>query len=315
MLKLGRIYMVLAFYATSFISAGNCRTDYAQRSPEEGCTARATSVDHIVSLGNGGDPFNRPNLRGLCFEHHRQRSSRQSARGAQEATWASELIVARPGPSSSAPRPAPQVPSSWCRIKKQLEGLPQPKRVAHTCGRALWALRSRYRFGGRRWGTKALGYLKGVAVPADASGDERHSVAVAAIVFDERDRVLLMRRRDHGNWEPPGGVLKPGEQPDEGVAREVREETGVEVEVGPLTGVYTNVELGVVTLAFRAEPRSDPTEQSDEASGVRWIATRDIDRILPDEYATWIRDGLGPGLDAVRSQRRTVKGASESPRC
>jgi 8-oxo-dGTP diphosphatase len=149
---------------------------------------------------------------------------------------------------------------------------------------------------------------------ADDRGDERHSVAVAAIVFDERDRVLLMRRRDHGNWEPPGGVLRPGEQPDEGVAREVREETGVEIEVGPLTGVYTNVELGVVTLAFRAEPRSEPTEHSDEASAVQWIPIQRMDQFVDEEYATWLRDGLEPGLKAVRAQRRTVKGASESPR-
>jgi 8-oxo-dGTP diphosphatase len=50
------------------------------------------------------------------------------------------------------------------------------------------------------------------------SGDGRHSVAVAAIVFNERENVLLMRRRDHGNWEPPGGVLKVGESPPEGYA-------------------------------------------------------------------------------------------------
>ncbi len=109
-------------------------------------------------------------------------------------------------------------------------------------------------------------------------------------------------------------MLKPGEQPDEGVAREVREETGVEVEVGPLTGVYTNVELGIVTLAFRAAPRSEPSEQSEEASAVSWIPVREMDRVVDDEYAAWIRDGLGSGLDAVRAQRRTVKGASESPR-
>ena len=151
-------------------------------------------------------------------------------------------------------------------------------------------------------------------MPVEASDDARHSVAVAGIVFDGRDRVLLMRRRDHGNWEPPGGVLRPGEQPAEGVAREVHEETGVEVDVGTLTGVYTNVELGVVTLAFRAKPRSEPTEESEEASAVRWVAMREVDRVMDDEYATWVRDGRQPGLDAVRAQRRTIKGASESPR-
>ena len=46
---------------------------------EEGCTAPSTPVDHIQSLANGGDPFDRNNLRGMCYEHHKRRSSRQSA--------------------------------------------------------------------------------------------------------------------------------------------------------------------------------------------------------------------------------------------
>lgn len=46
---------------------------------EEGCMARSTTVDHLVSLGNGGDPFDRGNLRGLCYPHHSKRSSSQGA--------------------------------------------------------------------------------------------------------------------------------------------------------------------------------------------------------------------------------------------
>jgi 8-oxo-dGTP diphosphatase len=152
-----------------------------------------------------------------------------------------------------------------------------------------------------------------VTITADAR-DARHSVAVTAIVFDDGERVLLMRRRDHGNWEPPGGVLQPGEHPDEGVAREVLEETGVQVNVGPLTGVYTNVESAVVTLAFRAEPASEPADHSEEASAVRWTPLDRIDHFVDEEYAVWIRDGLNPGVAVVRAQRRTVKGASESPK-
>jgi 8-oxo-dGTP pyrophosphatase MutT (NUDIX family) len=38
-----------------------------------------------------------------------------------------------------------------------------------------------------------------------------HSVSVASIVVGERERVLLIRRRDNGRWEPPGGVLELGE--------------------------------------------------------------------------------------------------------
>ncbi|MDQ3659781.1 MAG: NUDIX hydrolase [Actinomycetota bacterium] len=145
------------------------------------------------------------------------------------------------------------------------------------------------------------------------SDDGRHSVAVAAIVFDEQRRVLVMRRRDHGNWEPPGGVLKVGESPLEGVRREVFEETGVDIRVGPLTGVYTNVEEGVVTLAFRGEARSQNTTQSEEAASVRWVPPRETADLLSEEYGDWIEDARSEGLQNVRTQHGTVKGTSESP--
>ena len=50
---------------------------------------------------------------------------------------------------------------------------------------------------------------------------------VCAVVFDERDRVLLVRGRETGRWSPIGGILEPGEQPADAVVREVHEETAV----------------------------------------------------------------------------------------
>ena len=41
-----------------------------------GCQERSTSVDHIVSLGNGGNPFDRSNLRGMCYPHHSKHPTR-----------------------------------------------------------------------------------------------------------------------------------------------------------------------------------------------------------------------------------------------
>ena len=65
-----------------------------------------------------------------------------------------------------------------------------------------------------------------------------HSVSVAGVVIDEDGRVLVIERRDNGHWESPGGILELGETFEEGVRREVLEETGVQVSVGALTGVY-----------------------------------------------------------------------------
>jgi 5-methylcytosine-specific restriction endonuclease McrA len=51
----------------------------------EGCNERSSSVDHIKSLGNGGDPYDRSNLRGMCYPHHKKRSSQQGAEARKRA--------------------------------------------------------------------------------------------------------------------------------------------------------------------------------------------------------------------------------------
>ena len=79
----------------------------------------------------------------------------------------------------------------------------------------------------------------------------KHSVSVAGIVVRDDGRILAIQRRDNQHWEPPGGVLELDETFEEGVRREVREETGVDVEVERLTGVYKNMPRCIVALVFR----------------------------------------------------------------
>ena len=61
---------------------------------------------------------------------------------------------------------------------------------------------------------------------------------VAGIVRDANDRVLFMRRADNGKWGLPAGAIDPGETPAEAIAREVREETGLEVKPARIAGVF-----------------------------------------------------------------------------
>ncbi|MBC8281276.1 MAG: NUDIX domain-containing protein [Chloroflexi bacterium] len=66
------------------------------------------------------------------------------------------------------------------------------------------------------------------------------SMICSGMVFDaEREKILITRRDDNGLWCLPGGRMEPGESVAEACAREVLEETGLEVEVGKLTGVYS----------------------------------------------------------------------------
>ncbi|NKB68516.1 MAG: NUDIX domain-containing protein [Candidatus Latescibacteria bacterium] len=64
------------------------------------------------------------------------------------------------------------------------------------------------------------------------------TVGCFALILDAQQRVLLCRRRDIDFWNMPGGGLETGEAPWEGAVREVREETGLEVAVEKLVGVY-----------------------------------------------------------------------------
>jgi len=70
------------------------------------------------------------------------------------------------------------------------------------------------------------------------SDEERHSVALPSCSI--RAAVLLVRRRDHGYCELPGGVLKLGESIEEGLLREVCEETALRISIQSLAGVYEN---------------------------------------------------------------------------
>lgn len=113
----------------------------------------------------------------------------------------------------------------------------------------------------------------------------RHSVSVTAVVIRDDGRVLVIKRADDGRWVPPGGVLELGETPQEGCAREVLEETGYRVEVGPLTGVYKNMKPGVVSLAFRCTLTGGEARTSNESVAVSWRTLEEIRQDVPEARA------------------------------
>ena len=70
-------------------------------------------------------------------------------------------------------------------------------------------------------------------------------LSVSALVYRGRE-LLLMRRSDNGFWSLPGGFVEKGESVAAAAKREVREETGYEVELGRLVGVYSDPQTQVV---------------------------------------------------------------------
>lgn len=131
----------------------------------------------------------------------------------------------------------------------------------------------------------------------------RHFVSVAAVIVDDDDRVLTIRRRDNGAWEPPGGVLLPTESLEEGLAREIAEEAGVAVEVLRLSGVYKHVDRGIVSLVYLCRKTADTATDWAETVGVRWMDLAEVARRMEPVFAARVFDALDrdpPAGPAVR---------------
>ncbi|MEQ7127080.1 NUDIX hydrolase [Actinopolymorpha sp. B11F2] len=131
-------------------------------------------------------------------------------------------------------------------------------------------------------------------------GPPRHSVSVAAVVVDH-DRVLVIKRTDNGHWELPGGVLELDESVEDGVRREVLEETGYRVEPERLTGVYKNMPRGIVALVFRAQLTGGEAMTSVETARVEWWTPEQVKAQMEEAYAVRILDALESGPPALRS--------------
>ncbi len=93
-----------------------------------------------------------------------------------------------------------------------------------------------------------------------------------AVIFDERDRVLLCHRRDIDAWNLPGGGVEQGETPWDAAVREVREEVGIDAEIVRLTGLYWKPGTDELVFNFECRVTSGSPTASDEADDVGYFA-------------------------------------------
>ncbi len=102
-------------------------------------------------------------------------------------------------------------------------------------------------------------------------------IAQQAIIVDPNGRVLVLRRPD-GNWQFAGGRLEKDESWEEGLKREVREETGIEdLDIGPALLVATWEYKGVPLYGtyFYCQTRTTEVKLSHEHEEHRWLTTDD----------------------------------------
>ena len=97
-----------------------------------------------------------------------------------------------------------------------------------------------------------------------------HLVSVAALVTNEKDEILLVKSPWRG-WEYPGGLIEPGESFETALKREVREESGAEIEITGFVGICKNVERNIVNIDFTARYTGGELTTSEESTEVGWF--------------------------------------------
>ncbi len=126
----------------------------------------------------------------------------------------------------------------------------------------------------------------------------------SAVIFDAaREQVLLTRRADNGQWCLPSGGVEPGESVAEACAREVWEETGLQVRILRLTGVYSDPnrlviypdgnKAHIVALNFEAEILSGEPGLSDETTAWGYFPFDALDALdMLSNHRERIRESL-----------------------
>ncbi len=123
-------------------------------------------------------------------------------------------------------------------------------------------------------------------------------IGVSALIF-ERGQILLAHRRDIDWWNLPGGGMEIGETVEEAVCREVLEETGLEVEVERLVGVYSKPQKQEVVLSFLCRRVRGTLTETEESRECRYFPPT----VLPPNTLPKHRQRVE---DALLNQERAV---------
>ncbi|MEV4927904.1 NUDIX hydrolase [Streptomyces roseoverticillatus] len=130
--------------------------------------------------------------------------------------------------------------------------------------------------------------------------------AASAVVVDDEGRVLVIHKTDNNLWALPGGGHDIGESIAETAIREVREETGIDIEIEHVTGIYSNPDHVMAyddgevrqqfTICFRARPTGGTLRNSRESKDVRWVSPADLSNLnIHPSMRLRIEHGLDEG--------------------
>jgi 8-oxo-dGTP pyrophosphatase MutT (NUDIX family) len=145
---------------------------------------------------------------------------------------------------------------------------------------------------------------------ADAWAASLPAHPLSSVVYAERDGQILLLRRAmgalSGQWYLPGGAVEAGESPEEAARRELREESGLEVE-GPLDLVNAHrarlYGRDFLQLSYAGATPAGEVILSAEHDGARWADPREVRALLTDE----VIDSLSAGDPDVAALVRSIR--------
>lgn len=111
--------------------------------------------------------------------------------------------------------------------------------------------------------------------------DANSIVPAAAVAIEHEGQILMVQRRDSGNWTLPGGTLEIGESLSECAVRELKEETGLDVQVTGIVGTYTDPDVRIAysdgevrqefTVVFHGVSEGHEVSLDSESTGFQWV--------------------------------------------
>ncbi len=147
------------------------------------------------------------------------------------------------------------------------------------------------------------------------------TIGAFAIILDEQQRVLLCHRRDIDRWNLPGGGVMHGETPWQGVIREVKEETGLDVAADKLLGVYTDTSRDDIVFSFLCSIMGGEIALSDEADYIAYFSFEQLPTHTHLHHIIRIKDTLDepasmhlkilPELPVTEFSKRSVQSDNE----
>lgn len=121
-----------------------------------------------------------------------------------------------------------------------------------------------------------------------------HIVSVGGLVENNDGKILMVKDPVRG-WEIPGGQVEVGETITDAFKREVKEETGIDIEVGNLISVSSNIGIGIqydgmspiptiVTFGLNAKAISGELTTSEETIEVRWVDRNQVIDLIDADF-------------------------------